>query len=164
MLVTTVTPNAQNKKAAATKQSFPTPAGSVVHAAAPAYFVEKPTSPTSIRPMDAIDLDHIAALGGFGNPELVEILQDFINGLAAQSDELISALENVDREAFHESAHRLKGGAQMAGFPELGNLGVTWENLARDESPLPQADEVSKQLTAAIRSARTAFQEASSNY
>ncbi|MGB6220507.1 Hpt domain-containing protein [Haloferula sp.] len=108
--------------------------------------------------MEDIDIDHIETLGGFGSPELMEILQDFLDGLDAHSSELISHLDRGDRKAFRESAHRLKGGAQMAGFPKLGNLAATWEELALEETkPLPDKTDLQTNLTRAIQAARTAF-------
>ena len=108
--------------------------------------------------MDEIDIDHIEALGGFASPELIEILQDFLDGLDAHSSELISHLESGDRSAFRESSHRLKGGAQMSGFPKLGKLAATWEDLARDESStLPDKFDLQAQLTSAAQTAREAF-------
>ncbi|MFC7337424.1 Hpt domain-containing protein [Haloferula chungangensis] len=108
--------------------------------------------------MEDIDIDQIEALGGFGSPDLIEILQDFLDGLDAHALNLVSLLENGDREAFRESVHRLKGGAQMSGFPKLGELATTWEDLARTESsPLPAKDELQLKLTPAIHAARCAF-------
>ena len=108
--------------------------------------------------MDDIDIDHIEALGGFESPELVDILQDFLNGLDSHSVELITHLESGDRKAFRESAHRLKGGAQMAGFPKLGNLAASWEGLAlKEASLLPDRSELKACLTPTIQAARTAF-------
>lgn len=105
-----------------------------------------------------IDIDHIEALGGFESPELMEILQDFLDGLDSHSVELITHLENGDRKAFRESAHSLKGGAQMSGFSKLGNLAATWEDLALEEAALlPNRAELQACLTPAIQAARTAF-------
>lgn len=146
------------KSAAATSSpTHPGTVGLVVHATGPAYFFNKHHFPTSIHLMDDIDLDHIETLGGFGSPELVKILSDFLDSLEKQAGELLSCLKNADRDAFRESAHRLKGAAQMSGFPKLGKLAATWENLAQNDSDLPEEVQLESQLSSAIQAARLAF-------
>lgn len=112
--------------------------------------------------MSPIDLEQIESLGGFSTPELVEILQDFLDGLETQFDALIDPLAKGDREAFRESAHRLKGSAQMSGFPVLGKLAADCEDLAADGSPLPESATLRTVLAAAATAARQAFTTARS--
>lgn len=110
--------------------------------------------------MEIIDLNHLQSLGGLGLPELVEIIEDFLNAL----DDDVTRLEQLATEGreedFRAAAHRLKGAAQMSGFPTLGALAADFEKIPADHFPsLPQG-KVLEQLAPVVQAARSAFASA----
>ena len=97
--------------------------------------------------MEAIDLPHIESLGGLSSPELVEILQDFVDGLDQQAAALGSLINEGNRQGLREAAHRLKGAAQMAGFPAVARIAEELEISARDGDTLPEQPAMQSRLS-----------------
>ena len=110
--------------------------------------------------MEVVDLDHLDDLGGLSSPELVGILREFLARLPQDAAELAAAISRQETAEVRDLAHRFKGAAGNAGFPELRDLGETFETLAATGAALPSPAEVSGLLDVAIRRASESFEEA----
>jgi HPt (histidine-containing phosphotransfer) domain-containing protein len=65
------------------------------------------------------------------NPGLRDIVQEFVEGLAARLDELNLAHQKSDWESLTTLAHRLKGAAGSYGYPQISTLCAEMEQQFR---------------------------------
>ncbi len=86
--------------------------------------------------------------------DMVEIIEQFVAGLASRSDELLEAARKNEREAVRRLAHQLKGAAGGFGFPSITAAAALVEELARDPQQGSLDGEAVKQLTTLCRRAR----------
>jgi HPt (histidine-containing phosphotransfer) domain-containing protein len=107
--------------------------------------------------VEFISHSQIESLGGLQCPELVEIINDFLADLDGNLGELCQLARDKNYEQLRESAHRLKGGASMSGFPALATAAANFEKTAQDENAQVSESELSRQLVPAIEEARSAF-------
>ena len=66
-----------------------------------------------------------------GDPELCELIQEFVAGLPAQVAAMEVALLRSDLETLRQGAHRLKGSAGGYGFGPIGELAAAVEAAVR---------------------------------
>ena len=109
--------------------------------------------------MEILDKSHIESLGGLKCPELVEIIEDFLSELDKSLGELCQLARDENHDDLRESAHRLKGGASMSGFPALAEVAANLERLAQNRSSQISESEIARHFTTAITEARAAFKE-----
>jgi two-component system sensor histidine kinase/response regulator len=87
------------------------------------------------------------------DPGLRDIVQEFVNGLAARLDELKLAHERLDWESLTTLAHRLKGSAGSYGYPAISRLCAEMEHQFRKHQGAKFAEWITDlgHLTAAAR-------------
>lgn len=73
------------------------------------------------------------------DPEMAEIVVQFVKGLKVHADTLGQAQQNGDRETIRRVAHQLKGAAGGYGFPSITAAAAKLEDRARDGAPLAQS-------------------------
>lgn len=66
-----------------------------------------------------------------GDPDMIPLLTDFIEGLPARVADITSAANNQDNDKLSSLAHKLKGSAGMYGFPELSLTAGRLEGAAK---------------------------------
>ncbi len=109
--------------------------------------------------MEILDKSHIESLGGLECPELVEIIEDFLSDLETNLSELCRLANEGNHNELRESAHRLKGGASMSGFPALAQVAANLERLAQSKPAQISEQEITGHFRPAILEARMAFKE-----
>lgn len=67
-----------------------------------------------------------------GDPELGELIQEFVAGLPAQIAAMEAALARSDLEALRQGAHRLRGSAGGYGFGPISQLAAVVEAAIRE--------------------------------
>ncbi len=70
-------------------------------------------------PPPLIDLDRLDAIGGLSDPEVLLLVQEFIDGIPEYLTRIESALNPLDPEQLREAAHSIRGVAGMLGFQPL---------------------------------------------
>lgn len=73
------------------------------------------------------------------DPDMVEIVVQFVKGLKTHAENLRKAQQDGDRETIRRVAHQLKGAAGGYGFPSITAAAAKLEDRARDGAPLAQA-------------------------
>ncbi|BCU79590.1 Hpt domain-containing protein [Luteolibacter sp. LG18] len=81
---------------------------------------------------DPIDQHHLAILGGLDDPELRELIGEFVSDLRTQSDEL-TALASVPGRSepspeAREIAHKIRGLAGSLGFTPLAEVAAAYDS------------------------------------
>jgi len=66
------------------------------------------------------------------DPELRDIVEEFVNGLASRLEELKHAYETLDWDQLTTLAHRLKGAGGSYGYPDISQLCAEMEKSFRD--------------------------------
>ena len=69
------------------------------------------------------------------DPDLRDIVEQFVDGLADRIAELRRAYERLDWEQLTSLAHQLKGAGGSYGYPDLSELGAAMEQHFRAGSP-----------------------------
>jgi HPt (histidine-containing phosphotransfer) domain-containing protein len=65
------------------------------------------------------------------DPELRDIVEEFVDGLQSRLDELQNAFDANDWDQLATLAHRLKGASGSYGYPDLSALAATMESSFR---------------------------------
>lgn len=65
------------------------------------------------------------------DPDLRDIVAEFVDGLTERIAELKQAYERLDWELLTSLAHQLKGAGGSYGYPDLSDLGATMEQHFR---------------------------------
>lgn len=66
------------------------------------------------------------------DPELRDIVEEFVDGLPTRLDELQQAFDATDWDQLTTLAHRLKGASGSYGYPDLSTLAATMESSFRE--------------------------------
>jgi HPt (histidine-containing phosphotransfer) domain-containing protein len=66
------------------------------------------------------------------DPELRDIVEEFVEGLGTRLEELQQAYENLDWEQLTTLAHRLKGAGGSYGYPDISKLCAEMEKNFRE--------------------------------
>ncbi len=66
------------------------------------------------------------------DPELRDIVEEFVEGLGTRLEELRQAYENLDWEQLTTLAHRLKGAGGSYGYPDISKLCAEMEKNFRE--------------------------------
>lgn len=61
------------------------------------------------------------------DPELREVVEEFVGGLSQRVEELRAAYEQQDWNTLVTLAHRLKGAGGSYGYPDISQLGAEME-------------------------------------
>jgi HPt (histidine-containing phosphotransfer) domain-containing protein len=72
------------------------------------------------------------------DPDLREIVEEFVRGLPGRMEEIREAFEKLDWQQLSMLAHRLKGASGSYGYPDLSALAATMERGFRAQ----QAEEL----------------------
>ena len=65
------------------------------------------------------------------DPDLADIIEDFVSGLPPQLKSMQEALDNNHFEELHRSAHQLKGVGGSCGYPAITEIAGTLEGFAK---------------------------------
>jgi HPt (histidine-containing phosphotransfer) domain-containing protein len=68
------------------------------------------------------------------DPEMYDLVEEFISGLPARLSELRRAYEQLNWDALTKLAHQLKGAGGSFGYPDLSGLAATMEQHFRAHS------------------------------
>lgn len=87
------------------------------------------------------------------DPELHDLVAEFVDGLEQRIAELRAALQKSDWESLGTLSHRIKGAGGSYGYPAISQLGALMETAARAKMPEPFPTWLSElsQLNAAAR-------------
>ncbi len=78
----------------------------------------------------------MALVSEFANdPDLADIIGDFVNGLTEQTDEMATALQASQFEDLRRMAHQLKGAGGSYGYPSITEAARKLEDAARESDP-----------------------------
>jgi HPt (histidine-containing phosphotransfer) domain-containing protein len=66
-----------------------------------------------------IDLERLEAIGGLNDPEVLLLVEEFIDGIPDYLSRIESALNPLNPEQLREAAHSIRGVAGMLGFQPL---------------------------------------------
>jgi HPt (histidine-containing phosphotransfer) domain-containing protein len=69
------------------------------------------------------------------DPEMVEVVQEFLFELPLRLGQLQEALETRDWQSLTRYAHQLKGAGGSYGFPQLTPLAERLERMAKGQEP-----------------------------
>ncbi len=85
------------------------------------------------------------------DPELRDVVEEFVEGLNQRAEELHAAHEQQDWDLLVTLAHRLKGAGGSYGYPDISSLGAEMERQFKAQQAENFATFVDqlKQLTAA---------------
>jgi HPt (histidine-containing phosphotransfer) domain-containing protein len=83
-----------------------------------------------------IDLDRLDAIGGLDDPEVLLLVQEFIDGIPDYLNRIEAALNPLDPEQLREAAHSIRGVAGMLGFQPLA-LAAAEGDLASPPADIP---------------------------
>lgn len=87
------------------------------------------------------------------DPDMYDLVEEFVSGLAERIDELRHAYENLDWDTLAKLAHQLKGAGGSYGYPEVSGLGAKMEEAFRNHSG-DQFDQWIKNMQHLIAAAR----------
>jgi len=110
--------------------------------------------------------DGLAILSGYNeDPDLADIIDQFVDGLAKQTESMRDALENGRFEELRREAHRLKGAGGSYGYPALTEAARVLETTAQAadaDNAAAALAELERLCRAVVRGRRrcTASQEA----
>lgn len=77
------------------------------------------------------------------DPEMLDIVEEFVEGLRPRLDELKAAFEARNWGHLETLAHRLKGAGGSYGYPQLSEVGAEMEETFK----LQQADDMDKWIS-----------------
>ena len=92
------------------------------------------------------------------DPDLIDIVEEFVEGLDGRIDELQAAFRTQDWEMMTTLAHRLKGAGGSYGYPDISSLGATMEHEFKAHSA-SDFDAWMNQLGALTRAAQAGLAE-----
>lgn len=69
------------------------------------------------------------------DPDLREVVAEFVDGLDGRVRELQAAYEKLDWQMLGVLAHRLKGAGGSYGYPAMSTLGATMESAFKSQQP-----------------------------
>lgn len=87
------------------------------------------------------------------DPDVRDLVEEFVEGLEGRAAELRQAFEQLDWDRLASIAHQLKGAGGSYGYRELSKLAKEMENAFRAHSAEHFAQQITQlgQLTAAAR-------------
>jgi len=85
------------------------------------------------------------------DPELADLLQDFVKMLPERIDRLFELLTQRDLEELRQVAHQLKGAAGGYGFPPITDRAAALEDQLIQDAPLEQIAATVSELATLIR-------------
>ncbi|MEL7471926.1 MAG: Hpt domain-containing protein [Planctomycetota bacterium] len=74
-----------------------------------------------------------------GDPEMAELIQEFVTGLGDRSGKLREALQSGSLDYIQSEAHRLRGAAAGYGFAAIGDAAGQLEDLLRADQQRVQS-------------------------
>lgn len=86
------------------------------------------------------------------DPEMADIVREFVGGLANRAREMGAALSAQDWDRLRTLAHQLKGAGGSYGYPDLSRLGADMEKTLAGQRGVPFAAWL-EELSALIRAA-----------
>ncbi|MFO0838646.1 MAG: Hpt domain-containing protein [Phycisphaerae bacterium] len=91
------------------------------------------------------------------DPDMRDIVEEFVAGLPVRLDELRTAYAKLDWQSLTTYAHRIKGAAGSYGYPQISALGATMETHFKSQ----RADDFAKwaeQFSQFARAAKAGLQ------
>jgi HPt (histidine-containing phosphotransfer) domain-containing protein len=78
----------------------------------------------------------MAIVSEFANdPDLADIIGDFVDGLTEQTDQMETTLQASQFEDLRRMAHQLKGAGGSYGYPSITEAARKLEDAAREADP-----------------------------
>jgi PAS domain S-box-containing protein len=91
------------------------------------------TLETGKRPEDAPVAESLPPIDVDIDPELADLIPEFLDSCRVQAEELVTFIESGDFDAVRRAGHNLKGSGEPYGFHELTRLGSLIEQSAQSQ-------------------------------
>lgn len=88
------------------------------------------------------------------DPDMLELVQEFVAELPGRVDELSTSLSSGDSEQLQRIAHQLSGACGGYGFPAIGDMARALENRLRDADGSAELTAVREQVDELVEMCR----------